>query len=86
MERGEKHPPNSTKLHENDNSKKENIKTKTLKRKLLMGKQGVKSRGIYSKERFSQENMLAVDQGDSKGEEPGEAEEEQFSEEARKMA
>ena len=30
--------------------------------------------------------MSAVDQADSKGEEPGEDEEEQFSEEARKMA
>ena len=65
---------------------KENLKTKTLKRKLLRGAAGAKSRGIYSKERFSRENMLALDQGDIKGVEHEEAEEEQFSEEARKMA
>ena len=45
-----------------------------------------KSRGIYSKRRFSQKNMSAMDQGDSKGREHEEAEEEQFPYEARQMA
>ena len=85
MRGAEKPSLNSANFHDVDNSK-ENNKTETLKRKLLRGKPWVESRVIYSKKGLSQGNMLAVDQGDSKGKEHEEAEEAQFSEEAIRMA